>query len=488
MKNPTCSLKIAFACCFFTGLSTVVQPQNFATVASAVLKVTATGCAGNGGLLDGRTATAFVWRDKNTAVTALHVVSGCSHINVWYQAAKVQKSAQVTKIYRDGDLALLTIIDPQSVSPLVGSDHPAALSEELQALGFPLLSPTMNSTTLHLRFGGHTLNDIIGSSETRALLISNRSPSLQLTVTNIEGHLLPGLSGAPVLNHQNQVVAIGDGGLENGTVGISWGIPIQSLVQLMASTEVADRSSVVSPKVLFAAETEFKSHGEVICSGITLTKLRTVLFSDIAASTDSPLGLQQLVNYFGVDPRNLQYDVYQHLPSGATMLVPAGGTLISKADGCTYSNVATPTLVMRLQIAPVNGDAQITQVAITQEITAGGGSPQNWVSDNSFTNVTPTTRADGLVVRRKAFIHIDPTLIGANTLPQDRYLFETLATRNGFEINTSILNNDSTVENNKKSLTCRLVPTLAGCDQINQLTDEWVRSVIAVHLATFPIG
>jgi hypothetical protein len=197
---------------------------------------------------------------------------------------------------------------------------------------------------------------------------------------------------------------------------------------------------------------ESMNRGEIVCSGVTLTKLRTVVLSDISGFTDDPLGLQQLVNFFGIDPRGFQYDVYQHLASGATTVVPAGATLHSGMNGCTYSSAVAPAIVMRLQIAGVAGDIQTIQVATDQELTAAGGSAQNWVADNAFTNVSSSTRSDGLLVRRKAFVHLNPALIGPNTVPQDKYLFETLARRNGFEINTSVVNNNSTVENNRKTL------------------------------------
>jgi len=464
------------------------QAQNFRVAAPSVLRITAVNCSGGTGLLDGRTATAFIWRDRSTAVTALHVVSGCSTINVWYQARATQKKAFISKVYKDGDLALLTIQEAVPAVPLMESVQAPTVMEQLQALGFPLQAPTMSNTSLRLRFGGRTLDDIVPSS-VRALLLSAKSPSLSLPITNIEGHLVPGLSGAPILDSQNRVVAVGDGGLENGTVGISWGIPAQALQRLVASTETVNSTSLSEPpRALFAAESESMNRGEVSCSGITLTHLRTVSFSSIAASTDDPLGLQQLVNYFNVDPKGFQYDVYQHLASGATMVVPAGATLQSGADGCTYTSDIAPDVGIRLQIASVASDAQIIPVATSQELTAAGGSGQNWVSDNAFTNVTSQTRVDGLIVRRKGFVHLNPALIGPSSLPQDKYLFETLAVRNGFEINASVLNDDSTVENNRKALVCRLMPSIDGCASINRMTDEWVKFVIAVHLATFPIG
>jgi hypothetical protein len=97
-------------------------------------------------------------------------------------------------------------------------------------------------------------------------------------------------------------------------------------------------------------------------------------------------------------------------------------------------------------------------------------------------------RFDKLIVRRKAFVHLDANLIAPNTIPQDKYLFETIATRGPVLIDVSALNNIATVNNNKIAIQCRQMPNNDGCSTINERSDDWVRLVIAVHLATFPIG
>lgn len=54
-----------------------------------------------------------------------------------------------------------------------------------------------------------------------------KSPSANITVLNISsGNLGPGYSGAPVLNSNNNVVGVLDGGLRSGALAISWAIPI----------------------------------------------------------------------------------------------------------------------------------------------------------------------------------------------------------------------------------------------------------------------
>ena len=60
-------------------------------------------------------------------------------------------------------------------------------------------------------------------------LISLGFPHLNQEVLHLEGDLLPGDSGAPILNEKGHVVAIGNGGLKRGQVGLGWAIPAAQL-------------------------------------------------------------------------------------------------------------------------------------------------------------------------------------------------------------------------------------------------------------------
>ncbi len=482
MSNLLTLLVVAPLAALVAGLP-AASGQNLEADSHSVLRVTSADCAGGGG----QTATAFVWGDRATAVTALHAVAGCRNIKVFYQSGG-PSVATLTKVYRHGDLALLSIQQPQPATPFQEATHPATLQEELQVLGYALQTPTMSSTSLHLRFGGHTLHDIVPSAVATELAAVG-SPSLDQEITNIEGHLLPGLSGAPVLDKQNHVVAVSDGGLENGFVGISWGIPVQYLKQLAASTESVTHQPPGHAKQLFAAETESTRGEDLSCGGLPLTKIRTVGYTAIAPSTDAPAGLMQLINYFSVDPSPFLYDVYQNLESGATIAIPATANGHSGSDGCTFDHPAVPDLLIRVQLARVNGQAEIVKVADRQEAVAAGGSPRNWYSDNNFTNATATTRSDGLLLRRRAYMHVAGVSFGVpNPMSQDAYLFETMATRNGVEMNASVLNRHNTVEENQRATYCRTMSALPICSATNNKTAGWIKSVIGIHLSTFPIG
>jgi Trypsin-like peptidase domain len=459
------------------------------SVAPSVLRVEARHCRDDHQLATSdRVATGFVWRDKTTVVTAFHVVSGCPSISVYYQGRRISRPATVMKLLRRADLVLLSVGNSPETTPLQDDQQAPSLDQELATLGFQLQIPDMSSTRLHLRYGGRKLRDIVPSTVAQALSTAG-SPSLDLEITNIEGHLVPGLSGAPIFNQADKVVAIADGGLENGTVGISWGIPARALYDLAGSQEsIPDSGGGGQNGVLFAAETDATFKGQQTCSGLPLTKLRTTSFSQIASSTDDALGLQQLINYFAVDPTAFSFDVYQHLPSGATIAIPSGAQLATTGNRACVAALANGEVVMMLQLAMVSSEAELQSVSTQLEINAAGGSSQGWYGDNSFTYPLPVTRFDGLILRRRGYVHLDGTQVGLNQVPQDRYLFETIATRGHVMLFASVMNNSATVANNLKAIACRGNPSQSGCPDIINKSTDWVRSVIAVHLSTFPIG
>ena len=82
------------------------------------------------------------------------------------------------------------------------------------------------------------------------------SPSTKLQIASLQGPLVPGHSGAPVVDQDGSVVAIANGGLQKGTVGFGWAIPYAAVkfTPSGASTRVREIASRESDS-LFRYET-----------------------------------------------------------------------------------------------------------------------------------------------------------------------------------------------------------------------------------------
>jgi len=433
-----------------------------------------------------RSATGFLWSSPDTAVTAWHAVAGCGDISLYFEAQQVTRRANIAKVLRRADLALLKIVDAPAGRVLVAETASPSLTEPLSVLGYPLQVRSMTNTPLQLRYGGKTLRNIVPESIARQL--SQGSPSLDLEIELIEGHLLPGNSGGPIFNQQRRIVAIADGGLENGAAAVSWGIPAKYLAELAASTDSTNSQQDVTAgarqmHLLFAAETEAKNRGEITCSGLTLTRLRTANFSQIAGSVDNPLGLYQLVQFFQVNPSNFSFDVYQHLPSGATFVVPEGARLGPDAGGDCVADASSGHIDLHLQVGVLGSANEAQAKAQGFELAWAGGNGRGWMADPQWSNWTPYYRFDGLVVQRRAYMHVSdfyPSFM-------DQYGFETVAIRRNVFIGLATRYR-LTPDFSQQLNACRMMPAAPACAEVVRFFGKWVQSVLSVQLTTFPVG
>ena len=102
----------------------------------------------------------------------------------------------------------------QSLEKVYVVGHPYGMYNQLTTVDMSIrISPTAELRTM------------IPFAESRNLLANRKSPDLSIQVLSIEGHLVPGHSGAPIFNSENQVIGVGNGGLQGGTTEIVWAIP-----------------------------------------------------------------------------------------------------------------------------------------------------------------------------------------------------------------------------------------------------------------------
>src|SRR5690606_30003903 len=152
----------------------------------------------------------------------------------------------------------------------------------------------------------------------------------------LDSPLLPGFSGAPIVDDYGDLVGIADGGLEEGASSISWGIKAEHLNSLLRSNEsfpfnlscggVASKVSFSSENLLEEMHVDFIGYKEF---KFIKTKVRSI--QEMMNTIDDPVGLQQLVNgysmYYNTNYLEFKYDIYEDLYSGMTFCVPQGSEL-----------------------------------------------------------------------------------------------------------------------------------------------------------------
>ncbi len=255
-------------------------------------------------------ATGFIWKDPQFVVTSLHVIDGQRKITANYVNANGQivasSPAIVERVLKKSDLVMLRLENPQKRPVLQADLSPLKVKQSLDAVGFPLNIAGYSSTEVKVRFGGDQLRSILPSKVLKKI---GEYPSITLKILNLEGNLVPGLSGGPIVDDKGQVVGIVDGGLESGAIGISWGIPASELQLLAQST---DNTLPNAPGIteLFAADLDANVGKTQVVGDIRLTKLRSRSFQQLAETADDKLSLNQLASLFsGFNPYAFNYDI-----------------------------------------------------------------------------------------------------------------------------------------------------------------------------------
>lgn len=433
----------------------------------------------------GNSASGFIWNNSNRIVTALHVVDRGTNIQVYYEGAGVSRSAKVEKVFKDADLVLLVVNNPPALPPLKVVTRSPDINEEVFALGFPVNVSSINSISLKSRYGGRTLRDIVPNKVLREIE-ENGYPSIDFEIGNFEGNLVPGVSGAPIVDKQGNLIAIADGGLENGAIGISWGIPAKNLASLLNSLDnnLPGSSGITQ---LFGAELDLDLGEHIKYDNVELIKVRTRTFLQIANSADDQLGLMQLSTVLGFDQPNFKYDIYQDFQSGAIVVIPHNSTIERYGDKWLITK-NNSRFEMHLQIKKGLSFQEVNYLSqlFEQSITPSSQTYQ-WQIDQQFSYAFPQSRFDGLVVNRKAAIGMKYDEDYWQWF-SDRYLYETLATRNNVMIAYAVINNDNTPETLQNETYCVQGYNLPECPQLFKDRRIWAQMVLAVHLTSFSLN
>ena len=432
---------------------------------------------------DNNAASGFLWGDGAHAVTSLHVVDGKRRITVHYvgRDGKIVAStaAVVERLLKESDLVLLRLQAPQNRKPLTINTTAPTVKQSLDALGFPLNIAGYSSTEVKVRFGGNQLRTILPPKVLRQI---TDYPSTSIEILNLEGNLVPGLSGAPIIDSEGRVVGIVDGGLEDGAIGISWGIPASHLPRLAQST-VTQVPGVSRIAELFAADLQADVEPTKALGSFGLTKLRSRTYQQLAATADDKLGLAQLTVLFQMfDPNSFRYDVYQDLASGATVVVPEGAQISAQGSFIAVST-GDRRMSMKIQVKGlVNpNEAQLHALAFEQQLVGLGG---NVVAapDPAWSYLVPITRS-GVTINRKGIYR---GVYQGGLLQPDKYYFETLATNGRSLLGVAAVNDDSSVPTVNLEAACGQGLADPRCEELWRSRRVWAQMVLGVQFSSFP--
>jgi S1-C subfamily serine protease len=243
-----------FAICF--ALSMVALAQNTSFEPSPhIYKINVGGCRNKPAE---RTLTGFRVKGQIGIVTALHGVAGCPVINAQQTPGGPGPFNQliIGKVDIARDVALLWSKELDAL-PADGleavADPQVSDYRDVEVIGYPYdvyrQKPTLEVTIVETT----ELGDLVPLKSIPAL-VDRDSPAVDVRMLSVQAHLVPGHSGAPLLNGAGHVIGVGNGGLDLGRVEMGWAIPWHTIEWKTVSPQAAQDVSWIDVRRLHALE------------------------------------------------------------------------------------------------------------------------------------------------------------------------------------------------------------------------------------------
>ena len=237
-------IKIIFLCIFLGMVVREACAQN-----ENIFLVKAFDCRSGPGE---RAQTGFRIRGSKGVLTALHGVVGCEKIKVQSETGVILYDAVSIKLADiKHDAAVLSSIELENTNTDgldIDLSQNWTSNQSLTVTGHPFGISAI-STQIQLRNPPATsLSNLIPPGHILNSLTQRLSPEPGITVLSIQGIILPGHSGAPVLNSKNAVIAVANGGLGGGTTQITWAIPMRNIqwADVTNNAQVRSRISILA--------------------------------------------------------------------------------------------------------------------------------------------------------------------------------------------------------------------------------------------------
>jgi len=247
-----------------------------------------------------RTLTGFRVKGQLGIVTALHGVVGCQLINAQPAPGGPGPFNQliVGKVDIDRDMALLWSKELAAL-PMDGLEavaHPQPSDYQgVEVIGYPY-GLIRQKPTIEVKIVETTTLGYLIPPDLIVVLNDRNSPAIDIQVLSVQAHLVPGHSGAPLLNQMGRVIGVGNGGLDLGRVEMSWAIPWYTIVWKTVTSQVAQDVSWTDVRRLFALATSdphffaftTPDETEVFSSTPTVTPTLTVTATPPPKQTVTP--------------------------------------------------------------------------------------------------------------------------------------------------------------------------------------------------------
>jgi len=300
----------------------------------------------------------FLWKKTSWVVTSLHAMKNGGKIQVVYAGNNIRE-ATVIKVFNDADLVLLqTNIDAKPLSNDVvalSTFHQGEVTfgEKIYAIGYNGGSKGDQTQALEKGHANPETLEFLVRAEDKAALTSVGFPSMTLPIYFLSGSLLPGFSGSPVYNQKNELIGIGDGGLERGLMNVSWCIPASNLTALENSTVTSLPANLAKASQHYSAEVSIeipkddagsgnqqqqveqqidKQYSSFSYKGFNFYQTKSRSWEEMKRTSIDPGNMESISSEFKANGLNADYDVlnfdiYEDINNGFVIAIPEGTQL-----------------------------------------------------------------------------------------------------------------------------------------------------------------
>ena len=267
-------------------------------------------------------------------------------------------------------------------------------------------------------------------------------------VVNFQGPLAPGLSGAPIFNKQGQLIAIGNGGLMNGQIDISWGIPSYKISMLEKSVEdiVTSNQAAKSSEILFSSEITFNissidkdffkiekealQKNSVKVAELIFYKTATKSLTEIRLFSNDQQGLVRTLSTFPrAVTKDINFDIYKNFETGAVFVIPEGLKSITEDNSLIFTSDDGKFKYRIDRYKLLKSFDMSEELCKNSRIVMPVDSGYIWTKDTQNSYMNPITTTDGQYINREAYSNSSFVTNSNATLPR-KYAFLTTAKKN----------------------------------------------------------
>lgn len=295
------------------------------------------------------TSTGWAWNNPSWIVTTLHSVAGVQSIEVCNTSRKCS-NAQVVRVLKEADLALLKLDQDLGLSPLSTQNVSPQSSATYYIWGYPHGVYTIQGD--EIKFSKSltqipTLSDILTGNKLKQQLVNQGYPLPTAKIYRISSIIQPGHSGAPILTSSGSVIGIADGGLRGGTARLNWAMPSETYLKSLVNstdnipTTVSIQHNLYSsphyvPLNLTDSEMDNyiarEEEASTISSGAgtEVHKTWTTSLEEIYYTLDAEdqATIEDLLaNDIDDLLRDVYFDIYEDFNTGASFAVPNGASV-----------------------------------------------------------------------------------------------------------------------------------------------------------------